>query len=153
MIYLKNCIEVSDEDILSYFADFSANEYCYVLRQLYDMDIVEWRKKINEIDNTIFFAMYDDDRLVGIGRISRHPKNYSSGNIGYGIRPQERKKGYGSQILFLLYTECKSRHFDCRACVENTNIPSIKTMAKTGFKRNGVTHDWGNGRIAYEYVK
>lgn len=153
MIYLKNCIEVSDDEILSYFADFSANEYCYVLRQLYEMDITEWRKRINTIHNTLFFAMYDDDRIVGVGRISHKPVHHSSGNIGYGIRPHERRKGYGTMLVSMLCSECYLNDISCRACVEHNNIPSIKTMEKSGFYRNGIVYDWGNGRTAYEYIK
>ena len=154
MFYLRNCIDVDNDEIMDYFHDFSENGYCYVLRQLYDIDIVEWKKLLHEIDNTLFFCMFDDNKnLVGVGRITKKPRRYTSGNIGYGIRPQYRGNGYGVNILNLLSAECYNNNIELRACVENTNIASMKTMERAGFHKNNVTHDWGNGRVAYEYVK
>ena len=57
----------------------------------------------------------------------------SGGNIGYGVRPDERKKGYASQMLTLALDFCRKIDLervllDCRA----DNAASERTIRKCG---------------------
>ena len=81
-----------------------------------DMNYDEWLKTIEEeknginlkkgrVPSTKFFLIDNNERILG-GISLRHNidseylLNYG-GHIGYGIRPSERKKGYGNLILKL----------------------------------------------------
>ena len=59
---------------------------------------------------TSYFVVNENNKLIG-GASIRHyltidGYNYG-GHIGYGIRPSEREKGYGTQILKLALEEAK----------------------------------------------
>lgn len=62
------------------------------------------------VDQTTFLLVDDNNHIYGGGNI-RHELNEDlllyGGNIGYLIRPSERKKGYGTLLLKLLLDECK----------------------------------------------
>lgn len=51
---------------------------------------------------TTFFAVrLADNTLVGVTNIRHYldESNYHNGHIGYAVRPAERRKGYGTEIL------------------------------------------------------
>lgn len=97
------------------------------------------RKKYGEgyVPSEVFLAVREaDDRLIGIIDY-RHPLTdfllRFGGNIGYSVRPSERRKGCASEMLRLLLDEC-------RACGEERvllvcdrdNTASQKTIVKNG---------------------
>lgn len=100
------------------------------------------------------FWLIDNGKFVGHTNI-RHEltkklKNYG-GNIGYYIRPTERKKGYGTKILELALK--KAQKIGLRkvliTCSDN-NIGSIKIIEKNGGKlRNKVQTEDGLVRRYY----
>ena len=55
------------------------------------------------------------------------------GNIGYSVRPSQRRKGYATEMLALALEECRKLGLD-RALVtcDKTNIGSAKTIQKNG---------------------
>ena len=55
------------------------------------------------------------------------------GNIGYSVRPSQRRKGYATEMLALALEECRKLGID-RALVtcDKTNIGSAKTIQKNG---------------------
>lgn len=78
----------------------------------------------------------EDDRVVGIIDF-RHPLsefllNYG-GNIGYSIRPGERRKGYAEEMLRLLLPFCKQAG-ETRVLVvcDKENEPSRRTILANG---------------------
>ena len=55
------------------------------------------------------------------------------GNIGYGIKPTERRKGYSKVALYLSLLECKKLGFkEVSLTCENSNIASNKTILSLG---------------------
>lgn len=55
------------------------------------------------------------------------------GNIGYSVRPSQRRKGYATEMLALALEECRKWGLN-RALVtcDKTNIGSAKTIQKNG---------------------
>ena len=85
---------------------------------------------------TAYFVVDENDKLIG-GASIRHyltvdGYNYG-GHIGYGVRPSEREKGYGTEILKLALEEAKRLKIYkvLLVCLE-TNMGSNKVIQKCG---------------------
>ncbi len=107
----------------------------------------EWLNKLENDENrimseekvpakTFFLVREKDNKIVGIIYIrlalNEKLKKYG-GNIGYSIRPTERKKGYNKINLYLALLYCKENNvkevfIDC----DRTNHPSAKTIQALG---------------------
>ena len=85
---------------------------------------------------TSYFVVDENDRLIG-GASIRHylttdGYNYG-GHIGYGVRPSERRKGYGTQILKLALDEAKAlKIYKVLLVALETNIGSNKVIQNCG---------------------
>ncbi|HAQ40064.1 MAG TPA: GNAT family N-acetyltransferase [Clostridiales bacterium] len=82
----------------------------------------------NNVHASTFFSVRKTDNKI-IGSIQlRHlltPElEKHGGHIGYGIRPSERRKGYGKQQLLLALNEA----YNC----DKDNVPSMKTAISCG---------------------
>ncbi len=105
-------------------------------------------------DSVFFLLDTDRDRLIGAAHI-RHTLNDSlrvtGGHIGDGIRPTERRKGYGTELVRLALIECKKLGIDrvLMTC-DKDNIASAKTIIKNGgVLENEVVNE--EGRIEQRY--
>ena len=89
------------------------------------------------VPDSVFFLLDEEsDRLLGAVNI-RHCLNErllkDGGHIGDGIRPSERGKGYGNEIVRLALAECGKLGIEKLLMVCNkTNIASAKTIIKNG---------------------
>ena len=90
-----------------------------------------------------YFAVDENDRLVGAGRLAHnlyadtYDENGSGfnvwGHIGYGVRPSERKNGYGTQIARLLLEKARDRNIlNVFAGVHDSNTGSIRVIENCG---------------------
>ncbi len=87
-------------------------------------------------DSTYFCLDRDRDRMVGAVNIRHYLNDYLlayGGHIGDGIRPSERKKGYGTEMMGLALKECLKLGIKkvLVVCSRN-NIGSAKTIIKNG---------------------
>ena len=98
-----------------------------------NMQYQEYAKKLNRLQSKTFLLIRkNDNKIIGMLNIRWNiPPNIQEfvGNIGYGIRPTERKKGYNKINLYLGLIEIqklglKKIYLDC----EDNNIASYKTM-------------------------
>ncbi len=100
-------------------------------------------------DSVFFLLDTEKDRLLGAVNI-RHYLNErllrEGGHIGDGIRPSERKKGYGTELIRLALIECKKLGIDRVLMVcSKSNTGSAKTITKNGgVLENEIKDDDGN---------
>ena len=94
-------------------------------------------KEINGIvPETTFFCL-DLDRNIFVGAVTvRHyltERLLNAGLIGDGIRPSERRKGYGSAMVGLALLEAKKFGLNkVLMCCDKRNIASAKSIMNNG---------------------
>lgn len=118
------------------FADDYKNDFDTYLTNMYSDEIILKKGYVPSIT----FFLYDEEKDIFLGACSiRKYLNESllngAGHIGDGIRPSQRKKGYGSLIVKLALEESKKMGIEkvmmsCNA----DNIASKKTIVKNGGK-------------------
>lgn len=98
---------------------------------------IEKDKLRNNVHASTFFSVRKTDNKI-IGSIQlRHfltPElEKHGGHIGYGIRPSERRKGYGKQQLLLTLDEaCNLKIPKVMITCDKDNVPSRKTAISCG---------------------
>ncbi len=80
-----------------------------------------------------------DDRIVGMIHLRHELSNEElctfDGNIGYSIRPNERRKGYAKELLGLCLEKAKEYGMEkVLICCVDTNEGSRKTILANGGK-------------------
>lgn len=89
------------------------------------------------VPDSTFFCM-DTERNIFIGAVNiRHYLSerllQSGGHIGDGVRPSERNKGFGTEIIRLALLECDKLGIkDILMCCNKDNVASAKTIIKNG---------------------
>lgn len=101
------------------------------------------------VPDTTLFCL-DEDRNIFVGAVNiRHYLNEellrTGGHIGDGIRPSERRKGYGTAMVALALEECKKLGIHkVLMCCDKDNVGSAKTiMNNGGILENEVEEDGG----------
>jgi predicted acetyltransferase len=86
---------------------------------------------------TIYW-MYVDGRPVGSAKLRpdlNDALRIEGGNIGYGIRPAERGKGYGRMLLGLMLAESRCQGLErVLVTIDNANAPSLRVAVANGGK-------------------
>ena len=91
----------------------------------------------NLVPCTVYFLFDEgEDKILGCAVI-RHRLNdalrFSGGNIGYGIAPSERGKGYAVLQLALVLTKCREMKLDrVLLTCDKHNVRSSKAMLANG---------------------
>lgn len=87
------------------------------------------------VTDTFFVVRKSDGRIIGIIDL-RHTLNdflRDLGNCGYSVRPSERKKGYGTEMLRLLLQAAREAQMkELQISVERENTASAKVIRKNG---------------------
>ena len=117
---------------------------------------LETKEEANgRVPDSVFFLLdTEQNRLLGAVNI-RHYLNESllkdGGHIGDGIRPSERRKGYGAKIIELALLECKKLGINKVLIVcDKDNIASAKSIIKNGgVLENEIIGD--NGTVEQRY--
>ena len=89
------------------------------------------------VPDSTFFCL-DLDRNIFVGAVNiRHYLNEnlckSGGHIGDGIRPSERGKGLGTEMIALALEECRKLGIsEVLMCCKKSNVASARTIEKNG---------------------
>lgn len=115
---------------------------------------------INIYEKNLYYLVNDEnpDYIIGFGTIEDsgildyHKSYLNTGNIGYGIRPSERKKGYGTVLLHLLLLECEKIGMTevCVSCLKE-NSASSKIIQNNNGKLEKQFFDDDTGKYALKY--
>lgn len=107
------------------------------LERCLNMENIEYAKKVGRCQSKTFLLIRkNDNKIVGMinvrWNLSEEMKKFG-GNIGYGIRPTERRKGYNKINLYLGLLEAQKLGLekvmlDC----DVNNLGSLKTMQALG---------------------
>ena len=107
------------------------------LERCLNMQDKEYAKKLGRCQSKTFLLIREnDDKIVGTinvrWNLTESMKQFG-GNIGYGIRPTERRKGYNKINLYLGLIEAQKLGLDRVMLVcDVNNLGSAKTMQSLG---------------------
>ena len=116
----------------------------------------EYAKKIGKCQSKTYLLIRENDnRIIGAINVRWNlPENMKQfgGNIGYGIRPTERRKGYNKINLYLGLIEAQKLGLDrvMLDCDVN-NLGSVKTMQALGGKLERTEVDPSDGILTSVY--
>ena len=123
----------SGEDIIPWA--IRKNDFRDFDRYLHELDIL--REDGRHVPDTTFFAL-DEERGIFVGaaniRLRLNERLLADGgHIGDGVRPSERGKGYGTELVRLALEECRRRGIlrVLMVCDED-NRASARTIEKNG---------------------
>lgn len=97
----------------------------------------------DQVPQTTFWLVDEDSRVIGVSWLRHRLTSVlkeRGGHIGYEIRPSERRKGYGTEILRL--TLPKARQIGLSRVMvtcDDHNIASVRIISKSGGKKAGTT--------------
>lgn len=104
---------------------------------------------------SLLYLCFDDEKLIGLLSIRYElPEELSNqyGDIGYGVRPTERNKGYAAKMLQYALIVCRQKGMDrvMMGCYKD-NIPSVKVIRKNGGLLIKESEKDRKGRISQYY--
>lgn len=105
---------------------------------------------------SLLYLCFDNDRLIGLLSIRYElPDELTQiyGDIGYGVRPSERYKGYATAMLAYALSVCKEKGMDkvVVGCYKD-NYASAATIEKNGGVLIEENDNYCDGRISLYYL-
>ena len=139
---------ITGEDVTPYALFFRQDNFDVFLKKTEDFH--QGNNLGYYVPGTTYFLLGESrDRILGAVNI-RHRLNEAllllSGHIGYGVRPSERKKGFGTEILRLALLKCCEMGIE-KALItcDKENIASARVIVKNGgILENEITEEDGN---------
>lgn len=88
------------------------------------------------VENSTYWLINSDPKVIGAINI-RHSLNdfflNYGGQVGYGVRPSERRKGYAKEMLRMGLQICRNMGFEkTLLCCNANNTASVKTITGNG---------------------
>lgn len=144
MLKLIPAIDMNFDSVVDYYNSFDKKQRdeinSFTIRSVEDGKDKYFALVTYSYEN--IYYLIDDSNInyiIGFGSIENSGlKDYhlplnNDGNISYGIRPNERNKGYGTKLLKLLLEKCEELEMDevCVSCLKE-NIISKKVIENNG---------------------
>ena len=118
------------------------------MKQLWKLHDSDEIRQQNLVPGTMFFLEGNDGRLMGAISFRHELTEELSlygGNVGYGVRPSERRKGYSTAMLGKTLCIIRSLGYDnIIVTCDTKNTGSLKTILNNGgllknkYDRNGM---------------
>ncbi len=103
-----------------------------------------------------YLVLNDQDRLLGAVAIRTNLTQYGKdflGNISYGIRPSERRKGYGKAVANMVINKCKEMGMnEIIVCHDVEDGASRRILESAGAIPMGVLLPETFGKKIYRYI-
>ena len=128
------------------------------------MEYQEWLEMIHmnaaignkEWGKSLLYLCINHNRIVGLLSIRYDLSTELSnqyGDIGYGVRPSERRKGYASEMLAYALGICRSKNMNqvILGCYKD-NVASAATIVKNGGVFLTENDNYQSGRISQYYT-
>lgn len=104
------------------------------LYNLLRLDVDLWKKALEMDTNTECLCLIENNKLVGIARISKVVELDSIGNIDFSILPDMRHRYLGSILLGAINLYCKENNINEKTVVTlSTNIAGRELLRKNGW--------------------
>lgn len=141
---MKEWVE-SNTQIAPWFLDTpfkTIEEFAKLVQKLDEYENANQDKEF--CSTTSYFVVDENDKLIGAASLRHYLtiKGLNSwGHIGYGVRPTERKKGYGTEILRLVLKEAKNKKiYSVLIGAHKSNVGSCKVIENcNGILENTIT--------------
>ena len=159
--------EIHDKDILQrYVQEHHASGETNISASLglSSSDYAEWVTRIKnnaltgdeQWGKSILYLCFDGGRLIGLLSIRYElPKLLTEkyGDIGYGVRPSERKKGYAAAMLEYALSVCRKKGLEkvILGCYKE-NLASAATIKKNGGTLITENENYKKGKISQYYM-
>lgn len=145
---VRPTLEMKEEAMAYRQAHFDACEHVISGSELLDQteDYAQWVQDVaaNTSPETVnpawvvtdtFFAVDENDSIVGIIDL-RHTLNdflQDFGNVGYSVKPSERRKGYATEMFRQVREVARQAGMqELHMAVHRDNEPSVKTIVNAG---------------------
>ena len=107
------------------------------------------------VASSTFWLARGKEKILGVvnlrHRLTNRLRDFG-GHIGYGVRPSERNKGYGTEMLKLTLEKARELGID-RVLVtcDKDNIASQRVILKNGGVMNSESYSAQAGRVTQRY--
>ena len=158
--------EINDKNILQeYMQEHYDNEESGISAShgLPASEYADWVEKIQrnasvgneEWGKSLLYLCFENDKLVGLLSIRYElSENLTEeiGDIGFGVRPSERRKGYATAMLRYALSVCEEKGKDkvLLGCYKD-NLASAATIQKCGGVLVAENDNYNEGRISQYY--
>lgn len=158
--------EINDKDLLQeYVNEHYENGATGISASLglVSMEYSDWLEKIHknatvgdeEWGKSLLYLCFDAGKLIGLLSIRYELPEFLTikiGDIGYGVRPSERKKGYATTMLWYALSVCKEKGMDkvILGCYKD-NPASAATIKKNGGVLIEENDNYQEGKVSQYY--